>query len=377
MTTPTIQQQFLTSQFTDAYTGQPTSSANGGSNPFYDANKMSQPSFQSFDYMPTVTPSGTSTGQYPGSGGYTQGVNTSTPFQAPTFTDGYGGTYGSQAEATAAKTAKDNQRASFGVAQGNYKSGAQTALRDVGNEYDAKNTAFIDSVTQGQDQINTGLASNQLNLRQSMANIIKMVQNGIRSGGVSLANMNASNSGAVDALSRAYAKVGNEQTQGVTGQAATAAEDLQKQQGQLNLKKTQGETDMNTWKTTEADRVKNDFNSKLTTLKSQADTQGINGVVDTSLVDQVLNEAITRLSQIDQTRQTKLAGAQQWTPEQIMKEAIRLEGMGMGGTPFTTTNPNVSLGGNGAQAGAQLTNMPLYVKNRDQLTVAPTKKTQS
>lgn len=266
------------------------------------------------------------------------------------------------------------KRNNYGATQGSYEASARTGLRDVGNEYETKNNAFADEVTQGQEGINSGLAGNQLNLRRSMEGIIRMIQQGIRSGGVALANMNAGSSGASDALARAYAKVGNQQTGDVRGDAALQEEELQKQQGALNLKRQQGEQSMGTWRDTETDRVKSDFGSKLQVLRSQADSEGLGDTVNTGLVDQVLSEALQRLASIDQQRSQKLSGVRQWTPDEIMKEAIRLDEMGTVGTPFSFEGPDVRYGGSNAPQGSDL---PLYVKNKDQLAVVPSSKKKS
>ncbi len=313
-----------------------------------------------------------------GNGGYNpttqvQGVSTTNPNVSFPSSSGGGGGYvapdpyarwGGQAGYTA-------KRSNYGATQGSYEAGARTGLRDVGNEYETKNNAFTDEVTQGQEGINSGLAGNQLNLRRSMEGIIRMIQQGIRSGGVALANMNAGSSGASDALARAYAKVGNQQTGDVRGDAALQEEELQKQQGALNLKRQQGEQSMGTWRDTETDRVKSDFGSKLQVLRSQADSEGLGDTVNTGLVDQVLGEALQRLASIDQARTQKLSGVRQMTPDEIMKEAIRLDELGTVGTPFSFEGPDVRYGGSNAPQGSDL---PLFVKNKDQLAVVPSSK---
>lgn len=311
-----------------------------------------------------------------------QGASTTVP-SAPT---GGGGVTGGSTPvyttdpyaAFGGKAAFDAKRNTFGVTQGNYAGGARQSLTDVGNTYDAKNNAFVNDIETGQGDVNRGFAGNELNLRRSMQNIVRGIQSGIRSGGVALAGMNASDSGAADAMSRAYAKVGNTQTGEARGQAATEAEELQRQQGQLNTKRAQGEADLGTYRDTETGRVRGDFSGKLDALDANAQAGGFGGVVDKSLVDQVLGEALSRLTQIDQSRGQRLAGVQQWSPDEIMREAIRLDELGAAGNAFQVTGPEVVYGGGGQMTGAPMGGeLPIYMKGKDQgLATIPITRTK-
>lgn len=255
--------------------------------------------------------------------------------------------------------------------QQGYKKGAQTSLRDVGNEYDQKTRNFLNTIEAGQGEINRGGAQNQLNLRQSMQNIIRGIQQGVRSGGVALAGVNAMDSGAADAMGRAYAKVGNQQTGEARGEAAGVFEELQRSQGALNRQKDEGISDIDTWGDTETDRVKSDLSTKLSLLQADAQSKGLGGV-DMKMVDAVVGEAVGRLAQIDQTRQQRLGGIKQWTPEQIMQEAIRMEQQGAVGNAFSVTGPEVNYNGNGGGLkGAPMGQLPIYVRNRDEQAQVP------
>lgn len=261
----------------------------------------------------------------------------------------------------------DAQRGGYVTGQNNQTGAARQSLTDVGNTYDARTNSFVGDITSGQDTINRGLSGNELNLRRSMQNIVRGIQSGIRSGGVALAGVNASDSGASDAMARAYARSGNEQSGEARGQAATVFEDLQRQQGSLNTKKAQGEADLGTYAATETGRVRNDFGGKLDTLSAQAEANGMGGIIEKSIVDTVLNEALARISQIDQRRGGALGGVAQWSPDAIMQEAIRQDELGAAGNAFSTTGPEVSYGGAGIPInGAVMGEMPIYVKGKDQ-----------
>lgn len=275
------------------------------------------------------------------------------------------------------KEAYDNKVNEVNVTQQGYKSGAQTTLGDVKNKYSTDTDTFLTGIEGEQGDINRGSAKNQLNLRQSINNIVRDIQTGLRSAGVMLGNYNASDSGATDAIAKAYAGAGNRQSGEARGAANDVFEEYQKAQGLLNTKREKGKTDLDTWGDTEVKRVQSDFTNKLNVLDADAKTKGLPGA-DKSMVGAVVADAIAQLAEINTSRDTRLAGIKQWTPDETMQEAIRLENAGQAGTAFSTQDPNVQWGGNGqAMSGARLTQMPLYVKNKDQLATVPSSKSKN
>lgn len=254
-----------------------------------------------------------------------------------------------------------------------YRQGAETSLRDVGDEYTGKVNRFVNEITDSQGGINQGLARNALNLRTTMADIVRGIQTGIRSGGVALAGMNASDSGAADAMARAYAQVGNNQTSDARGEAGVQFEELQQQQGALDRTRREGIDEQGRWTGTETDRVRNDFNSKLDSLAAMAAAEGIGGYGDKGVVSQVVDAALSRLAEINQSRDSRLAGVRQWSGDEVTKEALRLEGLGQTGDAFSVEGPNVNYGGAQPLAGAPQAQLPIYTKSRDELATIPTK----
>lgn len=290
---------------------------------------------------------------------------------------GIASTGASSATDRAAEQARANARAGINTTQSGYAGGARQSLTDVGNTYDQNTKTYLNDIETGQGEINRGQAGNQLNLRSSMNNIVRGIQQGVRSGGVALAGKNAMDSGASDALARAYAKVGNTQTGEARGEAATVGEELMRSQGQLNTKRDEGRTRLDTYRDTETGRVRGDLGSKLDALRVQADGQGVGGEVNGGLVEQVINEAMARLNPITQNREARLGGIKQWTPEEIMTEALRLEQLGQAGNAFEVAGPNVNYGGGGqAVSGAPLGQMPIYMKGRDELSIVPRREDQ-
>jgi len=261
----------------------------------------------------------------------------------------------------------------YGITAGGYKTAAQTSLRDLGNTYEDSINQLVNDYTSGQTDINSKSAQNELNLRQSMANIIKGIQTGVRSGNVSLAGMNASDSGAAEALTRAYARVGNNQSAEANTQAATVSDQLATSQRDLNRKKEEGISTLDRNRATELDRVRNDFGTKIDQLLADASSNGVSGVADRGIVDQVLNEALGRLTGLTQQRDQRLSSVQAFTPQQIAEEAARLQALGQTGNAFQVADPTVQMGG--ANSPVSNGGLPIYVKGREDALVAnPFKK---
>lgn len=302
--------------------------------------------------------------------------STSNPTPTPTPT---GETQQQAAARIAAQQAAEQRQAKinqYGITAGGYKTAAQTSLRDLGNTYEDSVNQLVNDFTTGQTDINTKAAQNELNLRQSMANIIKGIQTGIRSGNVSLAGMNASDSGAQDALARAYARVGNNQSAEANSQAATVSDQLATSQRDLNRKKDEGIATLDRNRATEVDRVRNDFGTKIDQLVADASANGISGIADRSMVDAVLNEALGRLTGLTQSRDSRLAGVKAWGQPQIAEEAARLQALGQTGNAFAVADPTVQYGG--ANSPVSNGGLPIYVKGREDALVAnPFKKDTS
>jgi hypothetical protein len=264
------------------------------------------------------------------------------------------------AAAEAARIA--NVRSSIDVGQQGIQGGATTTARDVGNTYDANNRTFVSTIQNGQDTINTGLANNALNLRRSMSSIASGVRQGLRSGGVTLANMNALDSGAADALARAYAVTGNKQTADARNQAALTNADLATQETNLMRQKEDSLTGLKTYRDTEVDRLSNDVLNKLKVLDTQGSAQGVNGVVDMSFRDRLIAGAVDRLNQIDNDRAAKLSGIKQLTPEEAAAKAAEMDQAGVAGVnPFQVDGPTVV---SPTENGAPISQLPIFTRRK-------------
>lgn len=282
---------------------------------------------------------------------------------------GGGGTYtGPSAAQIAAAQAESNRIANASrnrdTSRDNTVAGGQTVLGGKASEYDVNNRNFVNGIIDSQNTINTGRANNQLNLRRSMSSIASGVRQGLRSGGVQLANMGASDSGAAQAMAAAYAKEGNAQTNDANSQAYMVDQGLNDQQAIVTRNKDNGMSDFQTWKNNETSRIGNGLRSDLNTLNAQAQADGISGV-DMGIVDQLIGNALSQMAAVDARSQQALAGVAGLTPEQASAKAAQLDLAGaVGSNPFSTGNVDMFDNANQSPSGAPITQIPLTVNRR-------------
>lgn len=219
-------------------------------------------------------------------------------------------------------------RSLAGVKRSGIESGAQTSLTDNRNTYSNDSTGFVNSVRQGQNTINSGRTNNALNLRRSMAAIASGVRQGMRSGGVDLANMNALDSGAADALARAWARAGGQQSGAANNEAQLKSNELNTQQTNLDLQESQGLGKLRTWRDTETARVSNKLWNDLQELEASSAAQGAGGVIDPAVRDRMINSAAAELDAIDRATNAALGEIRGLTQAEIAQQAFQMDQAG-------------------------------------------------
>lgn len=246
------------------------------------------------------------------------------------------------------------------------QSGGSTSLRDLTNTYGTNNRNTVQSIQSSQEDINRSRENTALNLRRSMSGIVDSIRQGLRSGAVQLANINASDSGATEALARAYARMGNQQVGDVRNQAALANRDTDVLQKKVDQQEQNALADFATYRSTETDRISNDLYNQLRVLDANAAAQGVNGKVDLGLRDRLINDAIAKLNAIDQQTTQALAGINPLTQDQIYANAAQLDAQGAaGGNPFSYQIPTGGL--TGGPAYSSVGDLPIYYRRNDQL----------
>lgn len=269
---------------------------------------------------------------------------------------------------TAAQVAEANRiaaaRGAISANQDAIIGGGRQSAMDLASGYDTQSMDFASRIRTGQEDINTNRVNNALQLRRTISNIINGVRTGLRSAGVTLAGMNAADSGAADAAARAYAKIGGQQYGDASNQAALKTQQIDTDQVRLQRDREEGERRLSEYVPRETNRVRQDLAAKLTALMNEANAQGVGGVVNMGLVDQVLGEAMAQLAAIDGRRAGVVNSVQGLTMDEINRKAAEADAAGMpGSSPFDIPE-GADLTQAGGDTGAPVSQVPIFLRRR-------------
>ena len=251
------------------------------------------------------------------------------------------------------------------VSQDSAVSGARQGVNDTALSYKNSSNEFLTGIQSGQDAINQQNINNALNLRRAISSIGQNIKTGLRSGGVTLANMNASDSGASDALARAYAENGALQFGDANNEAGLTEQQIGLDQLKLNKDKEMGLTRLNDYTTNETARIRSDLFNKLNVLNTQASNDGVGGVINTGLADQILAEAIAALQATDAQRNSSLGGVRGLTREEINAQAAQKEQAGLVGTNPFALPEGAQLTRAGGSTGAPISQLPIFARSKN------------
>lgn len=240
-------------------------------------------------------------------------------------------------------------------------SGDVTALQSAGR-------GNFTTLNNGQNDINTSRANNELNRLNGINDITTFVRNGLHSGGAALSGMNASDSSGAEALARAYSTQGNDQAQSVNNQAAIQGHTIDTNQTNLNASKDQALQDFAATRDQYVNQIGSQAQSQLAALDAQGASVGINGQVDINGQKQaIIDKAMAALQGVDDWFKGQVGGIHAATPEETAASASQLQTAGTATpNPFSTTL-NSGLPG-ATLPGPAIDNLPIF-------TSAATKKT--
>jgi hypothetical protein len=208
------------------------------------------------------------------------------------------------------------------------QSAGQTNVTDLANTYGTNNRNAVDQIADSQTAINQSRENTALNLRRGMATILNNVRTGFNQGRTQLAGMNATDSGGVFDLARAYAGQADSQSNDAHNAAYVENQQTDQQQTSLNRQRDETLSDFATYRQTEVDRISNDVYSQLHTLDANAAASGITGQVNYGIRDNLIDNAIAQLNAIDQQTTARLSGVTAENPDQVNAAAARLNAGG-------------------------------------------------
>lgn len=145
----------------------------------------------------------------------------------------------SNAAAAAQAAALAKAKADYNALKNNTFSSITDLVKGTGNQYKSGLLDWQDEYKQKQNAINTEATNNELTKVQGTRDVLDMVGNGIRSGGVTLNNNNASNSSAAQAMADAYGKIGQKQQAQVNNGYELTNNSIGQEQSDLALAQAQ------------------------------------------------------------------------------------------------------------------------------------------
>jgi len=262
-----------------------------------------------------------------------------------TFTDPTGRTWGSRSEYQANA---NNVRRDVGVKQGGHESEGRSTAAGNRLAYNNDSQDFVTGQRTGQNTINSGRVNNALNLRRSMSAIASGVRQGMRSGAVNLANMNAMDSGAAEAMARALARQGNQQAGTVNNEAQIAENTFQTDQNNLGIQRQQGLGRLKSWRDTKVNEISTKLWQNLSELDAQAQGQGVGGAVDMGIRDRVVGDASRQLDEVDAVTQQELAKIGGLDYNGVQAQVSQMEQAGQEvANPFTYEGGGLQVGNGG------------------------------
>jgi hypothetical protein len=309
--------------------------------------------------QPAVSPIGAHFAPAPASGGPGP-TNPSAAVQAASA---------AAAAASAAKAAHD-----AGI-QNYIDDGTQRAQNDAASatgtattNYNNQALNLLDTSRQGQNTINaarTGIAQNQI---QSVKSLVNNIRQGLQSGAVRLGNSNALDSSAAGAVARIESQYGNDQTNVINNEAANKNNEQDIAQGNLGIQEAEGKRTLDSFKSTSIEQIGRDLQNQLLNIDQYAGLQGMTGHVDIAgLKSRAVADAQGKLAGVDQYLQNGMSGINPLGADAVAQKAYQLNNAGVvpsgPGLSYQLQQPANAP----AQqlGGAQLTQLPLYLKPRN------------
>jgi len=183
--------------------------------------------------------------------------------------------------------------------QGIYETAGDAATVGARSRYDSI-LDFINDLKSGQRSLDERGVQNELSKKQGFTSIMDMVGRGIRSGGVMLANRNATSSSAADQLARAYGDIGTREMGNVGNQYELENRGIGLAQTDLEGQRATGLRKFETDKANKIDQLVSDARQQLASLDAaMADANLTERIQIEQEKEQIRNQVSSVLSDYD------------------------------------------------------------------------------
>ena len=210
--------------------------------------------------------------------------------------------YAAQRAAEAQAKAQADQRArdSFNAGTNAYRDSVNSRATNEGLNYKNSVIDWATGVSNQQSGIDNKAVNAEMAKSQGYKGIMSMVGQGIKSGGVMLANKNAGNSSGAEAIANAYSQLGQRQAAGVNNQYGQAQNQIGLEQSQLEASKAAQLGKFRDYKVQISNSIVDDARSKIGALNEAAANASIADRLDIAAeIENVKNTANAQLQQYD------------------------------------------------------------------------------
>ena len=207
------------------------------------------------------------------------------------------------------QNAYNNLRSGFGTQKSNIYGTSREAAQNAGIGYNSSILDLIESTGKGQRAINSQGVQNELAKKQGTAGVLGMINRGVKSGGVMLANKNASDSSASGALAKAYGELGRQQLSGVGNQYAKGNMAIQDAQVDLESQRATGVRKLGESKQTIVNGIVSEARNQLASLDAQIANASLPDRINIEQEKEAIRqEALGQLQNYDNTLTQGMAG---------------------------------------------------------------------
>lgn len=258
-------------------------------------------------------------------------------------------------------------RAKAAADYGSQKTSALNSITDLigTNAGDLSNAVQQYLYTRGQSQnsINNDAVQNELARQQGMQGVLDMVGNGIKSGGVILANNNAGDSSASEAIARAYGTLGRQQASSVGNQAAQGQNKIDTEEDNLLTADAAEAANLKNSKADTINNIVNNARTQLANLNYYAASASIPDRVDIEgQIAQVKQQAMDALSAYDATLANGASSQARSTAPQVRQQAQQLLTAGV--APADSFNFTSSVPAQFQDTGQFASSLPIFTSNK-------------
>lgn len=213
----------------------------------------------------------------------------------------------------------------------------KSAIFDTANDATAtsagrlRNTILdlVDAMRAGQTVLDNRGINNELSLMRGANDVNGMVSNGIRSGGVMLANNNAADSSAAEGIARAYGEIGRRQMSDIGNQYQLEKTDIGLAQEDLDRQMTAGIRSIETDQDEAMMNIVSDAQNKLAALDAaMANASLPERIAVDAEKNKIRQQVLAKMSQLDKLLTSRMSEINPMSRDQRMTEATTRNTLG-------------------------------------------------